>query len=110
MTSTTTSRSEGSVGRKIRRSAQGKPCLLRIPGVCQGGTETTVHAHLRMAGGGGIGQKPVDYAGVRACHPCHDWLDRRNRAADLDAFSELYVLEGLLRTLAALDSEGIIPR
>ncbi len=104
------SEGRGSVGNRIRRSAKGKPCLLRIPLVCQNRTETTIHAHVRLAGSGGVGSKPVDYAGIRACFECHEWLDRRNRGIDVEEFADLFVLEGLLRTLAALEDEGVIPR
>lgn len=96
---------------KIRESARGKPCLLRVPGVCRGRTETTVHAHLRRAGLGGVGMKPVDVAGIRCCYECHDWLDgRRGRDPEHDEHAETWVLQGLLRTLRALVDEGILPQ
>jgi hypothetical protein len=61
----------------MRKAAKGECCTLRIPGVCNHGTETTVLAHLRMFGWAGMAQKPPDFLGVFACHPCHDALDGR---------------------------------
>jgi hypothetical protein len=91
---------------RIRRSAQGKPCQLRVPGVCNGDWSTTVHAHVRRAGVGGMGLKPPDLCGVRACHACHDWLDRRNQSDD--ELRDTYILEGMIRTIDALLSEGVV--
>ena len=43
---------------KLRESAKGQPCMVRIPGVCNGNPETTVLAHLN---GGGMGMKNPDF-------------------------------------------------
>jgi len=60
----------------LRQSARGETCTLRLPG-CQGGTETTILAHLRFFGWAGIAQKPHDFLAVFACQHCHDIVDRR---------------------------------
>lgn len=94
---------------RIRKSAQGKPCLLRIPGVCSGDWSTTVHCHVRRCGSGGMGKKPPDIIGIRACHTCHDWLDRRGFVRDDEADRDTWIADGMVRTLMALVAEGVIP-
>lgn len=85
---------------KLRKSAQGQQCLIRIPGVCNGNPETTVLAHIRRGGLGGMGMKPPDVCGVLACSDCHDAIDRRsNMGAYTPAEIDGYILEGHLRTL-----------
>jgi hypothetical protein len=89
----------------LRRLAQGKPCQIRLMSICDGGGETTCLAHVRRAGSGGTGLKPPDICGIWACKPCHDVLDGRAgslRAHDSD------VLDGLVRTLCAVDKAGAI--
>lgn len=54
----------------LRKAAMGQPCTLRLPGVCVGGTETTVLAHLYV-GPKAMGGKGPDYFGFFACHACH---------------------------------------
>lgn len=67
--------------KKIRKSAKGEGCTLRIPGVCNGNNETTVFAHL--PGNKGTGTKNHDLFGVYCCSDCHDWIDgRSSKAAD----------------------------
>lgn len=35
----------GAIIPKLRASARGQQCTMQIPGVCLGGTETTIHAY-----------------------------------------------------------------
>lgn len=58
--------------------ARGMTCLLRVPGVCQGGTETTVAAHSNWAIHGKSGaRKADDCYSVWSCAACHiGWLDQ----------------------------------
>ena len=60
----------------IRKSAKGKPCLIRLPG-CDGGGETTVLCHYRLAGYCGTGIKPPDEFGAHGCFSCHQIVDGR---------------------------------
>jgi uncharacterized CHY-type Zn-finger protein len=60
---------------RLRQSACGQECTLRIPGVCCGDRSTTVLAHLKT---GGMSRKCPDTAAVYACVKCHDLLDRRH--------------------------------
>lgn len=64
---------------KLRKSARGQVCTLRIVGVCNRDPNTTVLAHtpgLRNSGAG-MGRKAHDAYAVYACSACHDMLDRR---------------------------------
>ena len=82
---------------KLRKEAQGKPCMVRIPGVCNGNPETTVLAHYRLAGYCGTGLKTDDDMAAWACSACHDECDRRTRLMNID-YVRLWHAEGVLRT------------
>lgn len=62
---------------KLRRSAQGHPCTMRIPDVCNGDPETSVLAHPCVANGG-MAWKASDEMGAIACSACHDCVDGRD--------------------------------
>lgn len=65
--------------------ARGRHCLLCVPGVCHGGTETTVAAHSNWAchGNKGGARKADDEYSVWACGVCHTWLDQGSAAKDV---------------------------
>ena len=86
---------------EARKSAKGQPCMVRIPGVCNGNPETTVLAHYRLAGYCGAGMKPDDSMGAWACSACHDECDRRTRRCDTE-YVRLCHAEGVLRTQQAM--------
>ncbi|HCE21893.1 MAG TPA: DUF1364 domain-containing protein, partial [Hyphomonas sp.] len=58
----------------ITQSARGKPCALRLPGICNGNPETTVWAHVNGFGKG-MGVKTHDLLGFPACSACHAAYD-----------------------------------
>lgn len=62
---------------KIRESARGGQCQIRLPGICNHNPETVVLAHYRMAGSCGMGMKPNDAQAAYACSRCHDAVDGR---------------------------------
>ena len=82
--------------------------MVRLPG-CDGGGETTVLAHYRLAGLCGIGQKSPDAIAAHACYSCHQKIDFRE---PLEGWSReeirLAHCEGVLRTFDALQREGIL--
>lgn len=91
--------------KKIRDASKGEACTLQIFGVCTGGTETTVLAHLHDEAGFGMGQKADDTSAVFACHGCHDEIDGRTRktaGADLTWY-KLRALQRTVRRLVELD-------
>ena len=66
------------VSQKLRDSARGQCCTLRIPGVCNFNSETTVLAHL-PCGHKGAGMKSPDMMAVFCCYACHAYIDGENR-------------------------------
>ena len=57
--------------------SRGEPCWLKLPHVCDGGTDTVVYAHYRDLGlGFGLGKKGM--LGAPACRGCHDAIDGRS--------------------------------
>jgi hypothetical protein len=92
----------------LRNAAKGRLCMVRLPDICNHNPETTVLAHIRMAGLSGMGIKADDLLGAWACSSCHDVIDRRSHT-DLDRdYVRLAHLEGMARTIAQLRKEGIV--
>ena len=82
----------------LRELARGKPCMVRIPGICNCNPETTVLAHARMIGISGIGTKAPDIFGAWACSACHDYVDNRRPNSAGAVQRRLDLLEGVIRT------------
>lgn len=74
--------------------------MVRLEG-CDGGGETTVLAHVRIAGISGMGIKAPDFLGAWCCANCH-------RKADADHSHELDFLRGVLRTQYAILKSGVL--
>ena len=86
----------------LRKLARGQRCQVRLPG-CDGGGETTVLAHYRLAGYSGMGSKPDDFAfGAWSCAKCHDLVDGRVKSDHDRAVLRLAHAEACLRTQAEL--------
>lgn len=82
----------------LTKLARDKPCLLRIPGVCNFNNKTTVLCHIKREWCATI--KPPDVCAVWGCHDCHAVIDGRNThsgysRADLAGF----ILTALLRQI-----------
>ena len=58
---------------KIRNSARGQDCTLRLVGVCNFNDETTVLAHIGV--NRGMALKCDDTFAVYACSSCHSEID-----------------------------------
>jgi len=95
------------VSKKIRQSAKGQECTVRIPGTCNYNPETTVFAHLN---GGGMSPKTDDLEGAYCCSSCHDALDGRRQLKGLLTSDDLYVyhLEACIETRRILYDAGLI--
>ena len=93
--------------KKLRKSAKGQPCHLRIPGICNHNPETTVLAHINRGGISGMGQKPPDICGVFSCSSCHDEIDGRTNKISAD-LADMYLIDGHMRTLAYWASNGLV--
>lgn len=87
----------------LRKTARDRPCMVRVPGVCDGGGPTTVLAHYRLSGVSGMGFKSPDVCGAWCCAPCHAWVDSHHSEE-----VKVWHLEGVIRTLNALSKEGAL--
>lgn len=90
---------------KIRRSAKGEDCQVRIPGHCNFNPETTVYAHK---GGAGMGMKSHDIHGAYCCSACHDVIDGRVKATFTKSQKELMFYDGMVRTQLILINKGLL--
>lgn len=61
--------------KKLKDSAKGKDCTLRLIGTCNGNSETTVLCHVGRRRGTAI--KSGDNMAIYACSSCHDAIDGR---------------------------------
>lgn len=90
------------VSKKLRESARGQDCTLRLPG-CNGNPETTVLAHI-PCGMRGMGMKSPDNMAVFACSHCHDVIDGRRHGG----FTSFDLLRSLAETQAYWISTGLM--
>jgi len=83
-------------------ASRGQTCKFQIPGICQGGTDTTVPCHIRDDHTGGA-QKASDISVADGCFSCHNVMDRRAKMDDGTYITEtdwlFYSLRALQRTL-----------
>jgi hypothetical protein len=91
---------------KIRESARGEACTLRLDG-CNGGVlnETVVYCHL---GGAGMGQKSHDIHGFFGCHSCHNIVDGRKNHNYESNWLDHMVLRAVINTQERLIEKGLI--
>ena len=93
--------------KKIRESARGEDCQVRIPGTCNFNPETTILAHVGI--GGGMGSKASDIEASYCCSSCHDLIDGRvNNAVHMKTQIKLMAYEGAQRTRQILVSKNLI--
>lgn len=89
---------------KLRESARGQMCLVRIPGICNHDPETVVLAHLN---GGGMGMKHNDLFGAFCCEKCHSEYDRRTRLKE-KSYVDLCFFQGMQRTQQYWLDNGLV--
>lgn len=83
--------------------------MVRLPGICNFNSETVVLAHIRVVGVSGMGMKSPDLVGAWACSACHDELDGRTHKSGMNRDElRLAHFEGMARTIAQLDKEGLV--
>ncbi len=90
---------------KITQSARGQECQVRLDGICNHDSDTTVFAHI---GGGGMGTKQPDTEGAFCCSDCHNEVDRRTTRILNPLRVSLYHHEGCMRTRKILIDMGLI--
>ena len=95
---------------RIRQSARGEFCLVRLPG-CPGGTDRTIWSHYRgSAGGKAMGLKSHDVTGAYACTYCDAvWDGQRPRPAGM-TFEAVALAwhEAHIRSLGRLHEKGLL--
>lgn len=92
----------------LRQLARDKPCMIRLPGICNRDPATTVLAHYRLISISGLGIKAPDILGAWACYDCHAVVDGQ-RTSDLTPEQRrLALAEGMARTIAQLWSMKVI--
>lgn len=87
--------------KKLKNSARGQDCTLRLIGTCNSNPETTVLAHIGRSRGMGI--KCDDSFAVFACSSCHSKIDRDSKESNasdliraLEETQSYWFNEGLL--------------
>lgn len=93
------------ISKKIRNSARGQECQVRMPGVCNRNNETVILAHVGK--GSGMGQKCDDIHATYACSACHDVIDDRVRIGD-PRINRLYAYDAMIRTQKLLLEQELI--
>lgn len=93
------------ISKKLRNSARGQDCQIRIPGVCNFNPETTVLAHV---GKSGMGQKANDYEATFGCSDCHNAIDYRVKTGWHRDELERFANDGMRRTWAIWIEMGLI--
>ena len=92
------------VSDKIRQSARGEACTLRLE-CCSFNDEETVFAHIRQASHAGMARKPPDFWGVYACAACHR-EQARLQSSELCGYDD--VLRALFLTQSRLFAKGLL--
>ena len=93
---------------KIRESARGQQCQIRLAGICNHNPETVVLAHYRMSGTCGMGMKPNDIQAAYACSRCHDAADGRLKTDLSHDELQTAFAEGVMRTQQLLIKQGLL--
>jgi len=92
--------------KKIRDSANGKDCTLRLYPICNGNPETTVFAHIGK--NRGVSIKCGDNMGIYVCSSCHDIIDGRIRRDMTQGDMAIDKLRALEETQQILIEEGLM--
>jgi hypothetical protein len=96
------------VPRNLRTLAAGKPCALRLPGICNHDEASTVLAHIRRGHTAGGGMKPADINAVPLCSACHDAFDGRKPSTYTRTELDAEMLRAHVQWLDYLAREEII--
>jgi hypothetical protein len=95
--------------KKILAHAKGQRCQMRIPGVCNNDSSTTVAAHSNLAAHGkGMGTKAHDIFVCESCSACHDAYDKRVRSNYSSEELQEFFRDGMHRTWVVLFKDGVI--
>lgn len=90
---------------KLRESAKGQDCFIRLPDTCNYDRETTVLAHLN---GAGMGYKEDDYLGSFACSACHAEVDEPKKSKFDGEYLKNAHYDGMKRTQKYWVAQGLM--
>jgi hypothetical protein len=96
---------------KIRESARGEECLVRLPETCKWLPEYTIWSHAPFSSGGkGRGIKAIDLAGAYCCTACDAVVDGQAKPPAGYTKQDVAVawFHGHLRSLVRLQEKGLI--
>jgi hypothetical protein len=96
---------------KIRDSANGEECLVRLPGACLCNPAATIWSHYRGGAGGKAGAlKADDLCGAYACTACDAVYDGQRPPPRGMTYAEVVVawFEGHIRSIVRLHAKGVI--
>jgi hypothetical protein len=95
----------------IRDSANGEDCHVRLAGICNGRTDTTVWSHWPgLDADRGMGLKALDLCGAYACSACHDAIDGRAPLPEGTSRADVVLgwMFGHMRSLVTLVRKGLV--
>lgn len=92
----------------LREYAKGKPCMIRLIGICNRDDSTTVLCHERVIDLSGAGIKAPDFFGSWGCACCHDVVDGRVEAGLTYEQRRLALSDGVRATQVCLLNAGIV--
>ncbi len=92
---------------KLRDSANLETCTLQIFPYCNQDPTKTSLCHLPS--GSGWGQKSPDWFAAYGCSDCHDIIDGRRHAADVNDLDKITIMQrALFRTWERMIDKGLI--
>ena len=86
----------------VTKLAKGQDCEIRLVGICNGNSETTVPCHYRLSGMSGMSFIPPVFMFAFGCSSCHAYIDTHH-----DTDTRLAHAEGCFRTLGRLKEMGV---
>lgn len=86
----------------LRDKARNQQCTMRLHGVCNYDSSTTVGAHVQLRGHGRMGGKTTDLHIAWMCSACHDVFDGRVKTDYPREFLLARAYEAVLMTQARL--------
>lgn len=92
----------------LRKYAEGKPCMIRLPSICNKNPETTVLCHERVIGLSGTGLKAPDFFAAWGCSDCHAAVDGQTHPELSYDQRRLALSDGVRATQICLLDAGIV--
>jgi len=94
---------------KIRKSANGEDCQMRLPGICTHDPATTIWSHARWGSAGrGKSIKALDEAGAYTCTRCDAAYDGQLKTVYTRDQIDADWCQAHFRSLVILKQKGLI--